>query len=249
MTGRASCALVTGAASGIGQAYAEHLARIGYDLILVGSRVDRLERRARQLINDHTVQVQVLPADLESEDGIRRVANRIESGPPIDILVNSAGSPARGRLSHPDPDALGGTVRVNITAMSRLCHSAMIRMLNRGSGSVINIAPAAFAILLQERHDNGAFRSFTVAFTRHLQMEAEGTGVRVQLLIPGVVDTDIPAIKESDLRSLPSWAVITPAKLVGASLRSLALGELICCPFFPTIRDWESYVNASGAAP
>jgi short-subunit dehydrogenase len=249
MTGRASCALVTGAASGIGQAFAEHLARLGYDLILVGSRADRLERRAQQLIKDHKVQAQVLPADLEREDGIGAVAHRIESGPAIDILVNSAGSPAQRRLSHLDPDALGGSVRVNIMAMSRLCHSAMIRMLDHGSGGVINIAPAVFAMLLQERHDNGAFRSFTEAFTRHLQMEAEGTGVRVQLLIPGVVDTDIPAIEDADLRSLPPWAVITPAQLVGASVRSLALGEPICCPLFPTIHDWESYVHAASPTP
>jgi uncharacterized protein len=237
-------AIVTGASSGIGEAYAERLARVGYDLILVGSRADPLERRARQLVENYEIRVQVLPADLETEDGIRRVTDRIEKGSSIDILVNSAGSPARGRLSNPDPDALGAKVRVNIVAMSRLSHSAMGRMLPNRSGSLINIAPAASLLWPREINSRSTFRSFTAAFTRHLQMEAEGTGVRVQLLIPGVVATEVPAIAESDLSRLPPAQVIAPVELVDASLRALELGEPICCPLFPIIKDWDAFVNA-----
>ncbi len=247
MAERASCALVTGAASGIGQVYAEQLARAGYDLILAGRHVDQLEQRARQLRGDHEIQVQVLPVDLEREDGVRRVADRIEGGSAIDILVNTAASPARGRLLDPDADALGGRVRVNIVAMSRLCHSAMSRMLAEGSGNIINIAPTTSVMWLQERTGKGAFKSFTVAFTHHLHMEAEGTGVRVQLVVPGVVATESPAITELDLSTLPPADVITPARLVDASLRALALGEPICCPLVPAIRDWDSYVTAERA--
>lgn len=241
------CALITGAGAGIGRVYAEHLARAGYDLILVGSRLDRLEHSAQQLVLEQEIQVQVVPADLEREDGVQRVADRIENGRAIDILVNSAGSPARGRPSNPDPDALGARVRVNIMAMSRLCHSAMIRMLALGSGHVINIAPTASVMWRQGRTGKGAFRSFTVAFTRHLQMEAEGTGVNVQLLVPGVVTTEFPALEESDLRTILPAEVITPSDLVGASLRALKSGELICCPLFPAIRDWESYITIEHA--
>jgi short-subunit dehydrogenase len=120
-------------------------------------------------------------------------------------------------------------------------------MLAKGSGTVINIAPPTSVMWLQERTGKGAFKSFTVAFTHHLYMEAEGTGVHVQLVVPGVVATESPAIAESDLSTLPPAEVITPARLVDASLRALALREPICCPLRPTIRDWDSYVKAERA--
>jgi uncharacterized protein len=85
-------ALVTGASSGIGAAFAERLAREGYDLIVVARRRDRLEELAKRLESERGVSVEVLPADLSSPSGLRTVEDRVATEPTVDLLVNNPGS-------------------------------------------------------------------------------------------------------------------------------------------------------------
>src|SRR5213593_3397103 len=84
-------ALVTGASSGIGKAFAERLARDGYDLILVARRRDRLEALAARLSEESSVSVDVLAADLTKSDDLEKVESRMAREPALDLLINNAG--------------------------------------------------------------------------------------------------------------------------------------------------------------
>ena len=95
-------ALVTGASSGIGAAFAEALAREQYDLVLVARRAERLEELAKRLRETRGVEVEVLPADLLDATGLARVAARIEEKVP-DLLVNNAGRGTFGSFADLDP--------------------------------------------------------------------------------------------------------------------------------------------------
>ena len=240
-------ALITGASAGIGKSYAEHLARTGHDLVLVARRIDRLEDLAAKLREENDVDVEVLPADLANEEGVSKVASRIVDGPPIDLLVNNAGYAARGLIAELDPEALESMLRVNVIALSRLSRFAMGRMVAEGRGSIINVGSGTAFMQFAGNAGYGASKNYVMAFTRHMHLEAEGTGVRVQLLVPGLVSTDFHKIAGSDLNNFHPDRIMKPDDLVVASLRALEKEEAVCIPSLPEIRDWEQFVIAERA--
>jgi uncharacterized protein len=244
---RTGLALVTGASAGIGLSFAEHLARAGTSLVLVARRADRLEALAAGLREAHGVEVEVLPADLGSGDGVAAVATRLASEPPIGLLVNNAGFAVRGRVAELDPDALDEMLRVNVLAPSRLSHAAMAAMTARGSGTIINVASGTVFMQLPGNAGYGASKNYVMAFTRTMQAEAEGTGVRVQLLVPGVIATEFHAVAGNAIENFPPERVMQADDLVVSSLRALEMGEAVCIPSLPDVRDWDAYVAAEQA--
>jgi short-subunit dehydrogenase len=237
-------ALVTGASSGIGRVYAEHLARVGYDLVAVARRADRLHELATTLGEAHGADVEVLAADLGTAEGLALVSERIGRGAPIDMLVNNAGYAVRGLVAELDPNALETMLLVNVVALSRLSHAAMARMVGNGRGTIINIGSGTMFAQMPGNAGYGASKSFVAAFTRHMQSEAAGTGVRVQLLVPGVIATDFHEIAGNSIGRFPPERVMSAEDLVVASLRALELDEPVCIPSLPDIVDWDGYVAA-----
>jgi hypothetical protein len=237
-------ALVTGASSGIGRVYAEHLARTGHDLVLVARRADRLEALAGTLAEAHRIEAEVLPADLGSRDGIEAVAHRIEDGPAIDMLINNAGFAVRGLVAELDFDALHAMLHVNVLALTRLSRSAMARMASAGKGTIVNIASGTVFMQMPRNAGYGASKSYVMAFTRHMQAEAAGTGVRIQLLVPGVVATDFHDVAGNSLTAFPPERVMRAEDLVVASLRALEMDEAVCIPSLPDPAAWEAFAEA-----
>ena len=237
-------ALITGASAGIGRVFAEHLARTGHDLVLVARRGDRLQALADELGQGHRVEVEILPADLGSGQGVEAVASRLAADPPVDMLINNAGYASRGRVAELDFEALEAMLRVNVLALSRLSSTAMAQMIAAGRGTIINIASGTAFMQMAGNAGYGASKNYVLAFTRHMQLEAQGTGVRVQLLVPGVIATDFHAVAGNDLANFPPERVMSAEDLVVASLRALEMGETICIPSLPEISDWDAYVEA-----
>lgn len=238
------CALVTGASAGIGLVFAHHLARTGHDLILVARRADRLDALASELREAHGIAVETLAADLADPAGVAAVTDRIAADPFVDMLVNNAGYAVRGTVATLDPDALEEMVRVNIIAASRLAHAAMARMTAAGRGAIINVASGTVFAQMPGNAGYGATKNYILSFTRHMQVEAKGTGVRVQLLVPGVIATDFHAVAGNDLANFPPDRVMQPDDLVAASLRALEMGEDVCIPSLPEREAWDLYVIA-----
>ena len=242
-----SRALITGASAGIGQSYATQLARTGAALVLVARRADRLEELASSLRQGHGTEVEVLPADLSTSEGVATVAARLSAEPAIDLLVNNAGYAARGRVADLDPDALEHMLRVNVVALSRLSQAALRRMTALGRGAVVNVASGTVFMQLPGNAGYGASKNYVMGFTRTMQVEAQDTGVQVQLLIPGVIATDFHQIAGNSLSNFPPERVMHPDELVAASLRALDLGEPVCIPSLPELRDWDAYAAAERA--
>src|SRR5213594_1563612 len=114
-------ALVTGASSGIGEAFARQLAKRGYDLVQVARRKDRLEKLAQELTTTSGVAVDVIAADLSTAEGVATVEKRLAEGD-IDLLVNNAGFPTHGEFSELAIDREIEQIDVNISALVRLTH-------------------------------------------------------------------------------------------------------------------------------
>ncbi len=220
-------ALITGASSGIGMAFAERLAADGYDLIAVGRRRDRLEELAASL---PAVTVQPLAADLSTDDGVDTVAGLCASEP-LTMLVNNAGVAHYMPIAELPADKARELVHVKVVAPTMLTRAAVPGMLSRGEGAIINVAgmiafsgPAP-ASLMPRRAVYAGTLAHTVAMSQTLHAELEGTGVRVQVVCPGVVATEFHERQGLDLSAVPRMSA---DDVVTAALRGLELGEVVC---------------------
>ena len=229
-------ALVTGASSGIGAAFAERLARDQVDLVIVARRGERLEALAQRLHENHHVTVEVMVADLTQPGELRAVETRIAEDTALELLVNNAGFGGYMPFIALDPDRAEELIRLQVVAVTRLTRAALPGMIARGHGAIINVSSRlAFSAALSsptmpKRATYAATKAYVNTFTQLLHDELAGTGVRVQALCPGVVRTEFHERMGQDPSRLPAAIVMTPEDIVEASLAGLKLGEVICVP-------------------
>lgn len=230
MSGTRPVALITGASSGIGRAFAERLAAEGYDLIVVGRRTRRLEALAASL---RPADVTVVTADLGTDSGIDVVAELCEREL-ISLIINNAG------LAHymPLADLPAGKAReligVKVMAPALLSRAVLPGMLKRGAGTILNVAgmlafsgPAPAAPPVGQRALYTGTLAAAVATTQTLHAELVGTGVSVHVLCPGIVATEFHEVQGMDLSSLPRMSA---AEVVTAALAGIDVGEVVIAP-------------------
>ncbi len=223
-------ALVTGASSGIGRAFAERLAGEGYDLILVARSTGRLEALAAELRKESQVEAEVLAADLTEPEQLRQVEARISEEPDLALLVNNAGFGTVGRFPELPPDGEETEVRLNVIAVLRLTRAALPGMIERGAGGIINVSSMAALQPSPYTATYGATKAFVNSFTEALHEEIRGSGVRVQALCPGFTRTEFQERAGVQNDVIPSFAWMEPAAVVEASLEGLRRGVVVCVP-------------------
>ncbi len=134
-------ALVTGASSGIGRAFAHALAARGAHLILLARSEETLQALAADLMSRPGIRAEVIVADLSTPDGARRAFEEVERrGLTVDLLINNAGFASYGRFEDIAPERDQAQVMVNVAAVVELAHTCLPGMLARGNGAVINVA-------------------------------------------------------------------------------------------------------------
>lgn len=225
-------ALVTGATSGIGHAFARALAARGYDLVLLGRDADRLDEIAVDLHHRHGAAVEMLVADLADRAQLASVADRLRAGPdsghrPIDVLVNNAGFGVRGRVVGGDLAAQEALLDVLVRAVLVLSHAAAPVMVSRGWGTIINVSSVAGFTL------NGPYsaaKAWVTAFTVGLDAELVDDGVRAVALCPGLVRTEFHQRMGVAADRLPAWAWLNADRVVRDCLDDVAKGRGISIP-------------------
>jgi short-subunit dehydrogenase len=222
--------LVTGASSGIGRAFAAQLAEQGYDLVLVARRRAQLEMLAKQLGESFEAQVELLPADLTRPEDLRRVEERLQREPVVDLLVNSAGFGTGRAFLEVEPDRIEEEIRLNALATIRLIRAVLPGMVSRGRGAIINVSSAMSFQGNPFFANYGATKAYLTNVTQALAGEHRGSGVRFQALCPGPVFTEFAEVAGIDDDGFPAFTVLRPEQVVKASLRALAKGREICVP-------------------
>jgi short-subunit dehydrogenase len=237
-------ALVTGASSGIGAVYAQRLAARGFDLLLVARDQERLETAASALRDAHGVQVEVLKADLTQKDDVLKLEQRLRSDSSISLLLNNAGIAADGLLANADLDQMERMIQLNITAVTRLASAAAASFAKAGRGTIINIA--SVVALFPERFNAtySASKAYVLSLTQSLNAELDGTGVKVQAVLPGVTRTEIWERSDIDASQIPEDMVMEAGEMVDAALAGLDQGELVTIPSLPDAGDWDAFVAA-----
>ncbi len=217
--------LVTGATAGIGAEFARQLARAGHDLVLVARDQARLDSTAETLRADHGVGVDVLSADLATEDGIAAVEERVRAG--VDLVVNNAGFGQQGEFLTTDIADELAMLRVHCGAVLRITHAALPPMLERGRGGVVNVASVAAFF---SRGTYSASKMWVVTFSDSVRRQIAGRGVHVMALCPGWVRTEFHERSGMDTSGIPSAMWLAPDRLVSEALRDLHRGVPVSVP-------------------
>jgi uncharacterized protein len=208
-------ALVTGASSGIGAAFARELASRGADLVLVARSREKLAALADELSAQFGVAADLAVADLAMPDAAGELAAELATRDlQIDILVNNAGFGHHARLHQADPAMLSDQIRVNVAAVVDLTRLYLPGMLERDRGAIVNVASTAGFQPVPFMAVYGATKAFVISFTEALWAETRGTGVRVTALCPGATDTGFFDVAGDDAqigRRMPAERVVRSA--------------------------------------
>jgi short-subunit dehydrogenase len=223
-------ALVTGASSGIGRAFAQRLGAEGHDLLVVGRRRGRLEELSAALPD---VEVRPMVADLGTDAGVQAVADAC-AAEPVTILVNNAGVAHYRPFAELPADQADELLHVKAVAPTMLARAAVPGMVARGGGTIINVSgmlafsgPASLDQLPLRRAVYTGTLAYTLALSQAMHAELAPQGLRVQALCPGVVATEFHERQGLDLSAVPRMSA---DDVVTASLRGLELGEVVCAP-------------------
>jgi len=190
-----STALVTGASSGIGAAIATELASRGFSLMLVARREERLRSLATELSSEHGAGAEIISADLGQESERDRLESEVrDRGRTVELLVNNAGFGHQADFSRSPRERMVEMVRINVEAVVDLTSRFLGPMVERGRGSVINIASTAAFQPLPGSAVYAASKSFVLSFSEAVRTELRGTGVTVTAVCPGPAKTEFTEV-------------------------------------------------------
>ena len=225
-------AYITGASSGIGEAFARRLAQDRYDLTVIARNKERLEKVAEELRDRHSVGVRVLPADLTKTVSVKKVERAIEGDEQAHILVNNAGFGTMGDFAELDFEREEEQIRLNVLALVRLTRAALPGMLRRHRGAIINVSSLAGLQPGPGTATYSATKAFVTSFSESIGEETRGSGVQIQSLCPGFTRTEFQQRAEIDTSALPQAAWMSAKDVVDESIDGLQRGEIVCIPGF-----------------
>jgi short-subunit dehydrogenase len=182
-------ALVTGASSGIGAAFARALAREGVSCVLSARRLDRLDALATELREQHGVEARVVTEDLTDPAGAGRLVDAI-SDLPISILISNAGFGQVGRFDKLDLDRLRAMVELHCAVPVHLIRALAPGMRERARGAVVITGSISGRQALPLHAVYSATKGFARMLGESLWVELKACGIDVLVLEPGTVETE-----------------------------------------------------------
>lgn len=172
LTGRRAVVVDSGP---LGRAIAHELARRGASLLLVGSDADALAQAG---------DIETLHLDLTQPDAPETLLGHLKSGPPVDILVNSAEPPIRGRFTEADWSVMDALLQAQVATFTGITRLLAAEMVTHGGGYILNVASAGAFQPSPHYALYTAAKSFTLTFSEAINFELHGTGVSVTVTCP-----------------------------------------------------------------
>ncbi len=227
-------ALVTGASSGLGEAFARAYAARGCDVALVARRKPLLEALAEELTAAHGVQAIVLPADLSlygaEETVMRALAGH---GRHVDVLVNNAGFSIAQSFAAVPWERQRDFLMTLVVSACGLAHAVIPGMVARGGGSIINVASlAGFAPGAAGHSLYPGAKSLSIKFSQSLDAEYRAKGLRVTAVCPGFTLTGFAAANgtQSLMDEAPRRLFQTAEEVVRIAIAANARGKVVVVP-------------------
>ena len=227
-------ALVTGASSGIGEAFAHVLAREGYPIVLVARRTSQLERVASDLQRTYGVDTVVIAADLAEPRNAEHIVRSAERLGVVSVLVNNAGLTLEGRFLDQPWSSQRAFLEVMALAPCALIHGLLPGMLERRAGVVVNVASVSSSWPSTPTYTLYAgVKSLLVKTTLALAEEYRGSGVTFTAICPGITRTAIVGdgtLAADNASRMPRWLVADPSMVAERSLAAAKAGRTLFVP-------------------
>lgn len=184
-------AVITGASGGIGKAICLALARDGYDIILhYNKNKNDAEKTAQQIEKDFSVKAVTVGADLSVDGGGKILGEKIKSiTENVDVLINNAGLSLVGVFQCLDSENIRRLLNVNLTNAMELTAELLPLMINKKSGSIINISSVWGVVGGSCEVHYSASKAGLIGFTKALSKEVGASGIRVNCVAPGYIET------------------------------------------------------------
>jgi short-subunit dehydrogenase len=212
-------ALVTGASSGIGAGLAEALAARGATVGICARRGDRLAEVVGRCMH-YTPDSRMWVVDLADPDEVDRLAVDVSDAfGGVDLLVNNAGIPKRRHVTALDIETITSVMHINYLSPMRLTMALLPQMLARGSGTIVNISSIAAVLSAPGEAAYDASKAALTAFSEAMAVDLWESGVRVMVVYPGVIDTDLFSLPDNDIPNLP-----VPAEPVSVAVDAILAG-------------------------
>ncbi|CAH0990083.1 hypothetical protein SIN8267_00166 [Sinobacterium norvegicum] len=234
MTVKRNTALITGASSGIGEAFARVCAQHQYDVILLARNQQKLNSLAVQLSADYGVEVTVKTCDLTAPDAVKDLVEELlTEGKEVDLLINNAGRVEHGAFVHITPEDHQNIVQLNVAVVTAMTAHLLPRMIARGQGRVLNVASMGAFQPMPSVASYAATKAFILSLSESLSEEVRGTGVTVTALCPGLTATDMVAgaqQKSPALTHIPRAVMADPYAVAQQGLRGCLKGRVVVVP-------------------
>jgi uncharacterized protein len=226
--------LITGASSGLGEAFARAYAGRGRDVILVARRIDRLEALAVELRERNGVRALPIGCDLSAFGAESEVLDAVSSaGRRIDVLVNNAGFSIPQSFAAVPWGAQRDFLMTLVVSACGLAHGVLPGMVERGGGAIVNVASlAGFAPGAAGHSLYPGAKSLMIKFSQALDAEYGKAGIRVTAVCPGFTQTEFAAANGTAeiMEASPRFFFQTPEQVVAATLRANDAGRVVVVP-------------------
>lgn len=221
-------ALVTGASSGIGEAFARALARRGMRVCLVARRAERLAALARELGAGAAMP---LPMDLSESGAAGRLAGSLrERRIDVELLVNNAGVGWTGRFEDQPPASVAEILGLNLRVPAELARALAPGMVARGHGALVQVVSMSAFQPVPYLAAYAASKAGLLSLSESLAVELGASGVRVQALCPGLVPTEFQSLAGTDRVAFNRGPVQSADFVVEVSLRALSSRRVVVIP-------------------
>jgi uncharacterized protein len=214
--------LITGASSGIGEAFARRLARDGRHLVLVARRAERLQALAGELESERGITAHVVPTDLTHPGAVQALADEIaRRGLTVDWLVNNAGFGTYGLFHQLPVERELSEIGLNISALVELSGRFLPGMVERARGAVINLASVGGFAPGPYMATYCATKAFVLSFSEALAAEHRATGVKVLCVCPGFTRTEFQSAADVDTSRVPGFAWMSADDVADQAVRAV----------------------------
>lgn len=230
--------LITGASSGIGEAFARKLAASEHDLILVARSENKLHELCDELMLKHKIMAHYVALDLLEEDADKKLlAETDKHGFEVDWLINNAGFGSMGDFAALNIEKELDIIRLNISALVALTHLFIPQMRRRRHGTIINVSSSAGFQPIPFMATYAATKAFVTSFSEAIAEENRPFGIRVMALCPGATKTNF--FVASDIKEpIKVKGEQMPEEVVEAALRGLRKRKTT------VISGWANYIGS-----
>lgn len=230
---KSKLAIITGATSGIGEAYALALAKAGWNLLITGRRENRLLALKNKIETTYSTKVHIVKAEFYNKEEFERLLNTINSFKKIDLLVNNAGFGCANGFFDANYLEQQKMLHVHVTASTKLIYTILPKMIENKEGAIINISSLSAFFPTPLNYFYCSTKAFMVSFSECLYIDQKHKNIKVQALCPGFIKTEFHT--RMNKNNHHSWAMdkllwMQPEQVVDYSLKMLKNKAVVCIP-------------------